>query len=125
MEILKQFEGKVLRFLMADLFSPADLNKIIRECKFVSYDYTGSGYYLEISHPDLPDHRIVCNMPAVIGEAEDIIVGFVIFIENNHLWLECHSWNDSDVPEHFRDYDVLVRAGKIADGNFIELKSSA
>jgi hypothetical protein len=124
MEIVKEFEKKVLEFMTADLFSHADLNKIIRECKFVSCDYTGSGYYLEISHPDLPESRIVCSEPTVMGEAEGMTVGFMIFIENNYLWLECHSWSEKEVPEHFRDYDVSVRCGKIVNGSFIELKSS-
>ncbi len=58
----------------------------------IGYEYTGSGYFLAISHPNLPDKRIVCDEPIVMGEADNITCGFIIFIENRELVIECHSW---------------------------------
>ena len=123
MESLRDYEKKVLRFLISDLFTTEELSKIISECRSVSYDYTGAGYYLEISHPDLPKHRIVRDKPIVIGESKGITSGFVVFIENNQLTIECYSWCESDLPEYFRDDNVRVRAVTIEDGKFVDLKS--
>jgi hypothetical protein len=92
MEILKNYEQKVLDLLVSGVFSSDELNRIIRESKLVSYEYTGSGYFLEISHPSLPNKRIVCDKPIVIGKADGITCGFIVFIENNQLTIECHSW---------------------------------
>ena len=100
-----------------------ELNNIIRESQLVSYEYTGSGYYLEISHSLLPNKRIVCDTPIVIGEAESIICGFIVFIENKQLIIECHSWGELDVTEDFRDKDVQVKATIIEEGKFVDLKS--
>jgi hypothetical protein len=39
-----------------------------------------------------------------------VTCGFIIFIENGRLTIECHPWGDPDVPEDFRDKDVQVAA---------------
>jgi hypothetical protein len=72
MEILKNHEKKVLNLLVSNVFSSDELNSIIRDCQLVVYEYTRSGYFLGITHSLLPNNRIVCDRPIVIGEADGI-----------------------------------------------------
>jgi hypothetical protein len=75
---------------------------------FVSYEYSGSGYFLTIAHPSLPAERKVCSQPIVMGRAEGVDCGFLLFIQDGKLLMECHTWGAKDVPEGFRDKDVQV-----------------
>lgn len=122
MEILKDYEKKVLGLLVLNVLSPDQLNRIVHEGKLVGYEYTGCGYFLTITHELLPKERIVCDEPTLIGEVNGITCGFVIFIENGELTLECHSWGELDVTENFRNEDVQVKPVTIEDGKFVSLK---
>ena len=109
MNVLKEYEIKVLYLLASGELSPQQLEGLIKEGEFVDYDYTGCGYFLSLRHASLPRERIVCHLPKLIGSADGVICGFVIFIESGELTIECHPW-DADVPEWFRDRDVQVTA---------------
>jgi hypothetical protein len=119
MEILKDYEKKVLSLLVSDVIPSDKLNDIVRDSELVGYEYTGCGYFLDVSHPFLSKNRIVCDRPIVIGEADGITCGFIVFIENNQLTIECHSWGETDVTEDFRDKGVRVKAVSIEEGKFI------
>jgi hypothetical protein len=108
MSMFREYEGKVLRLLVAGVLSPEQLEAVVREGELVSYDYTVSGYFLTVRHASLPEERVVCDRPLLTGSADGVICGFVIFIENGEITIECHSWGDVDVPEGFRDKEVLV-----------------
>jgi hypothetical protein len=108
--MFKEYETKVLRLLASGVLLPRQLDVLVREGEFAGYEYTGSGYFLSIRHPSLPRERVVCHEPIVTGCADGISCGFVIFIENGELTIECHSWGDADIPEGFRDRDVQVAA---------------
>jgi hypothetical protein len=110
MSILREYEKTVVRLLASGVLSPPRLDAVIREGKLVEYDYTGCGYFLTIKHDDLPVERIVCDTPKLAGSADGIISGFVVFIEDGELTIECHSWGEVDVPEWFRARDVQVAA---------------
>lgn len=107
--MLKEYEIKVIRILLADVFLPEQIDEVLQNSEFVGYEYTGSGYFLSIKHFSLPINRIVCARPTVIGKTEDgIVCGFVIFIENRKLIIECHSWGEINLPEDFRDKNVEI-----------------
>ena len=125
MEILKDYEKKVLSLLVSSVFSTEKLSRIIRESKLIGYEYTGSGYFLKISHSLLPNESIVCELPIVIGEADGITCGFIIYIDNHQLTIECHSWGELNVTEDFRDKDVQIRTVTIEEGKFVDLKTVA
>lgn len=110
MSLLREYEKTVVRLLASRVLSPQQLDAVIREGELVEYDYTGCGYFLTIKHPALPTERIVSDTPKLTGSANGIISGFVIFIEDGRLTIECHSWGDVDVPEWFRDRDVQIAA---------------
>lgn len=110
MSMFKEYEIQVLHLLAARVLSPGQLGSLVREGECVGYDYTSCGYFLSARHACLPEERVVCHEPMVTGSAEGITCGFVIFIENGALTIECHSWGDVDVPAWFRDRDVQVAA---------------
>ncbi|MBK6590481.1 MAG: hypothetical protein IPG22_19535 [Acidobacteria bacterium] len=105
--MLKEYEKTVIKVLTADVLSPSQISDVLEKGELLSYEYTGSGYFLKIIHPSLPDHRIVCDSP-ILGKADDILCGFIVFIENRSLLLECHSWSEPSVPEDFRQRNVLI-----------------
>jgi hypothetical protein len=108
MSVLKAFEREVFDLLAAGALSTGQIEAVASEGTFVSYEYTGSGYFLTLAHPTLPRERVVCSQPAVMGHAEGIDCGFVLFIENGELMFECHTWGPVDVPEGFREKTVQV-----------------
>ncbi len=107
-EIFKDFELKVLQTLVANKLPTEAFNEIIQNAEFVSYEYTGCGYFLTVQHFNLPVERQVCSEPIVIGEVDNIQCGFIVFLENREMTIECHSWGEIDVPENFRDKHVEI-----------------
>jgi len=95
--------------LARSALSEQQIEAVINSGEFVSYEYTGCGYFLGVKHPSLPQKRVVCSKPIVVGDAGSVPCGFVIFIENGRLTLECHSWGTVEVPENFREQSVQVK----------------
>ncbi len=115
---LKNYEKKVIEILVSNKLSPKVLANVIQNIEFVGYEYTGSGYFLKIRHSDLPKNRIVCDKPILIGKAEHIQCGFIIFLENKELTIECHSWGEIEVPEDFREKNVEIQEIDESQNNF-------
>jgi hypothetical protein len=109
MELLRNFEKKVISLLASTLLSHEQINEATQNAEFIEYDYTGCGYFLTIRHQYFPAERIVFSEPTLMGEVEDTECGFVIFFSNKELTLECHSWGEKEVSEDFRDKDVQIR----------------
>jgi hypothetical protein len=76
--------------------------------EFVRYEYSGCGYFLTVRHPEIPQERIVCNKPFVVGVAQGIRCGFIVFIERGELMLECYELGQPTIPANYRDLDVAV-----------------
>jgi hypothetical protein len=68
-----------------------------------------NGYFLTIKHPKIPIKRIVCHEPVIVGKAEGVDVGFVVFIEDREIMIECHDWGDKEIPQDYRDKDVEIK----------------
>ncbi len=108
MSVFREYEKKIVRMLVTGLLSPDQVETLIREGELVNYDYTGCGYFLTVKHPILPTKRVVCDTPKLSGSVDGIICGFVIFVQNGELILECHSWGEVDVPDWFRSRNAEV-----------------
>jgi hypothetical protein len=76
-------------------------------------DPSNSGYFLTIKHPALPSEAFTLASPLVTGHAGELVVGFVVFLGNHELTLECHAWGADEPPAGLRDMDVTIR---VADG---------
>lgn len=114
MGVLKSYERGVLYTLASDVLSPRQLSAVADEAELVGYEYTGRGYFLTVRHACLPRERTVCNSPVLSGSAGGVDCGFVIFIEDGELTIECHPWGE-DVPEDFREREVKLAAARAED----------
>jgi len=61
-----------------------------------------------LRHRSLPDKRVVLDKPILSGAIGDLLTGFIAFVENGEITLECFSYGGEAVPENFRDFDVKV-----------------
>ena len=107
MRALRTFEIEVIRLLGE---SSLDKNQLeaLAFADSAEYEYTGTGYFLTLRLPGLPTDRQTLHDPVVMGKADGIECGFVVFLEQRELMLECHSWGLVDVPNDFRDRNFVL-----------------
>lgn len=118
--VLKDFEKKAIALLTIGLYTYADVLVLSQEAELVDIAHTGAGYFLTVRHPGLPQERLVLNKPILVGEVPGVVVGFVVFIENGELMLECQGWGADNVPIDIREMNVRVDPARIEDGKFIK-----
>ena len=104
------FEAEIVRVLCEKALDAEVLELVLREATLVELDYTGHGYCLTVRHEGLPVERVVCHVPSVSGSAEGILCGFLVFIEENELMLECHGYGDL-IEMGFRDKAIALEFG--------------
>ena len=107
MSNIAEYEKDVIRKLCEAHISQALLDDVFEksEAKCV---HSGAGYLLTFAHSELPLERIVCDKPKLLGEWNGIDSGFIVFLENGELTLECHSWGDKEIPSNYRKQPVKV-----------------
>ncbi len=106
--VFRDFERDVIRTLVGRRRPESEVEEVLDAAALVSCEHTESGYYLRVRHPAIPTQRIVCHQPVLIGTAGDLQCGFVVFLEDGLLTLECHTWGDERMPEDFRERSVGV-----------------
>jgi hypothetical protein len=102
------FELEALRLLLRNAVTPEQMRLVETFSGTATYRYTGSGYFLTISDQNLPIEKATCHVPAVVGNSGTVQCGFVAFLSNHELTLECHTWGPQDIPDDFRDQDVVI-----------------
>jgi len=102
---MKEFE----RNIISELLEKSEVNNVVLTGAADNevVDFSGAGYFLTIKDPMLPKHRIVLNSPDIRGKLGGIDVGYLAFVENSELILECYSYGQEVLPKH-RD-QVFVR----------------
>jgi hypothetical protein len=111
MSIFSEFERKVVTTLICGHMNADQVTTVLDTASLVSYDHTGVGYFLTVQHPSLPSKRTVYDKPLLIGISGDVECGFVIFIEDSQLTLECHNWGLGEIPKDFRKKSVEIKLG--------------
>lgn len=111
MSVFKAFEAEVLTQLAAPVLGRPLVDSLLIDATLASYTYSGTGYFLTVRHPSLPAERLVCATPALTGRLDELLCGFVIFIEQGELMLECHSWTSAGLPPDVRERAVRVEVG--------------
>jgi hypothetical protein len=107
---LRAYEIAVIERLTEGVLAPEMLQAVIRDGEFVEYDYTGYGYYLTYRHEMLPSERIVCSELGIVAGAGEVEAGFVLFLEDSELMLECYPISgEPPIPPDFRDQPVILR----------------
>ncbi|NHZ61626.1 hypothetical protein [Massilia genomosp. 1] len=107
----RQFELDVLGMLGSPTPYGDRLPLLARSASTIEVEYTGVGYFLSFGSSSLPLARAVLCDPLVIGEVDGIVCGFIAFVENHSLTLECYTYGDAGLPPHCRDRDVVLRIG--------------
>jgi hypothetical protein len=108
MSAFKDFERAAVSMLVGRNMSESQLESFLDSGSVVSYKHTGVGYFLTVRHSTVPSERVTCHRPLVIGKADDVECGFVVFLGGGELTLECHSLTATEVPEDFRERPVEV-----------------
>lgn len=121
MPAFREFEMKAIRLMASGALSEEQLNAVQAADTPCRYTYTGSGYYLAISHASLPVEPKTLSDPPVVGNVGEVQAGFVVFLGDQELTLECHTWGAVDVPENFRDQNVLISTPPV---NFVDLRNA-
>lgn len=105
---LTHYEKQVLRRMLKSEYSISQIENIISNSSVNSYDYNGAGYFIEITNELFPNKRKVISEPLLNGTVEHYQLGFILYLENKSLILECHSWNDSNLPKEIRKKKVFI-----------------
>jgi len=87
---------------------PTQRLRAFRDAELVGYEYSGGGYFLTVKHDLVPKERVVCSATMVVARAEEVEGGYIAFLENDELMLECYTAGAMDVPEGFRDLHVEI-----------------
>ena len=106
--ILKSFEKSAINLLATDVLANRLIEKLCSDSTLVRPEFTGHGYFLTLRFSDLPVERLVLDSPTVNGKAGELLTGFIAFVENRELTLECFAYGDGTVPKDYRDLDITV-----------------
>lgn len=107
MGILRDHEIEAVRILVRGQLDNETLAAVLADATFVSCEHTGVGYFLKLKHPSIPVQRVVCDEPLIVGTAQQVECGFVVFLEGGELTLECHGWG-TPLPEDLRDRPITI-----------------
>lgn len=107
---LRPFECRAIEILVEGIIPTETLDGILTGSVIADYEYTGCGYFLTLKHPELPSKPLTCHEPPVRGEANGILSGFIVYLGDGVLVLECHTLGEPGVPATYRDQDVQVWA---------------
>ena len=119
MSAFRQFEIDALRMMATGVLPEDVLAQVLGVEVFDSYRYTGCGYFITVKNNQLPNERRTLSEPPVAGVSGEIQAGFVAYIGDNELTLECHTWGAVDVPPDFRDREVAIQTPPV---NYVDLR---
>jgi hypothetical protein len=119
MAALREFELEAIRLLAAGALSAEQLDAVASIDEPVRYEHTGCGYFITVAHPGLPTEPHTLSDPYVAGRLGETECGFVVFLGEGELLLECHPVCGPDVPENVRDLPVQI---SVEPSNVIDLR---
>jgi hypothetical protein len=108
MSHFRPFEAQALHMLVDAVLGSETAALVVSEAELVSYEYSGCGYFVTVKHEALPVERKVCGEPIVTAKSGDVDAGYIAFIENGQLMLECYTAGAIEVPKDFRERQVVV-----------------
>ena len=101
------YEVEVLTQMLDGHLNNTQIDSVLKS-PVTGYEYTGAGYFLELTNKALPKVSKTISDPNIIGRADDFIVGFLVYIENQKLTLECHSWGTKNPPSTIREKSLTL-----------------
>jgi hypothetical protein len=112
----REYERHVIAELCRGALTARDLEEVLDGATYVDFWHTGVGYFLTVRHDLVPVERAVCSTPLLAGRAPDVDVGFVVFLENRELTLECHGWGEA-IPTDIRERALVVGPATVNNGS--------
>ena len=111
--VFTNYEREVVAALLASRFSADQIQAVLDEGTFVSFEHTGVGCFLKVKHVLLPEEYSACDEPWLVGRVGDALCGFVVFLSEGELTLNCFGYaTESDqwgyVPEDIRELPVQI-----------------
>jgi len=103
-----EYEQKVIKLLCSSILSNSTIHKIIENPEEVSLQFTGTGYYLYLTHSEIPEKRIVCDSPNIVASYQEQEIGFVIVLEKSVLTLECYDYTSIGISSEIRRGTVEI-----------------
>ncbi len=104
---LSDYEIEVLKLMLKNEFSIKEIYEICKS-EIRDYEFTGAGYFLKLKNEIFPVNRKVISEPIIIGRTDNFNVGFVLFMENKALTIECHSWGDKNPTKNIRQEKLTI-----------------
>ncbi len=105
---LEKFEIEILKIMIGDRLTSNNWCDFLSDYKIIGYEYTGAGYFIKIISEKIELKNEVISAPVPIGKIGELQIGFIIFIEDNNIIIECHSWGMENPPENIRQLDVKL-----------------
>ena len=95
---MKEFEKNIVN----ELLNTPELKSVVHSgiLDNETTEFSGVGYFLTIKDSELPKERIVLDKPAINGMLGGVEVGYLAFVENSELTLECYSYEKEVLPKH-------------------------
>jgi len=105
---LARFEKEVLRQFLKNKLTTDKLDRIISNGLITNYEYTGAGYFLELSVENSNLKNETLHEPIIIGRLGELNVGFLLYTEQDKITIECHNWGVINPPENIRELDLEI-----------------
>ena len=99
--LMKSFIKESERIILSALISGSNCPSIEvpqKNCE-VDVDYSGAGYFLTYRSNNLPTKRYVLDTPKIHGWYGKTQVGFIAFVEDSEIMLECYTFTGDFSPE--------------------------
>lgn len=100
------FEIEVFTKMLEAKFPVGVAEQIVAEAVISDYEFTGSGYLLQITHDDINLENELIYSPVMKGRYDTICIGFHLFTEGNTVTMDCYSWDLSILPKNLRELPI-------------------
>jgi hypothetical protein len=104
---MKEFEKEIIFALLANS-ECSDIALPLAENQ-TTFEFTGAGYFISFENDQLPKHRVVLDKPVITGRLGEVDVGYIAFIENSELILECYTLSEG-ITEESRENEFVQSA---------------
>ena len=105
--LLTPYECIVLDMMLDGYLSKSQIASL-KATHISGFDYTGAGYFTQLQHDSLSFPRKTISEPIIYGYGDNYMVGFVFFIEDKQLTIECHSYGEVNPPITIRDEPLII-----------------
>ena len=101
---MKNFEQQIIN----ELLDTSELKDITlsKSTENETLKFSGAGYFLTIKDLVSPKNRVVLSNPDIRGKLGGVDVGYLAFVENSELTLECYSY-DTEITAQHRELEFV------------------